>query len=553
MYCWRQESCRKTGRRSLNRQNLRDTVARQAALVSALFLIAVHTGSTARSDGQSRLPGDDIFKDGLIPKIRLELSRGALDLLRQRPRTYVRATVREGNITYTNVSVRLKGGPGSFRSIDDKPAFTINFDRLADGQKFHGLKKMHLNNSVQDPTYLSEKIARELFEAAGVPAPRAAHAAVELNGDPLGLYVLIEGIDKQFLRRYFKDPTGNLYDGHSQNDVNRPMRTNSGENPQDQSRLKALAAAAQEPDLNKRMAALEKTLDVDRFISFLAIEMIICHWDGYALNRNNYRIYHDRAHDRMVFIPQGVDQTFQRPNIPLFPQTANGLVARSVLEIPQARERYRERMSQLLTNVFQVAAITNHVYEVAAKVQPVLAASDPQFAGSYPQRVVAFCRRIQSRVNSFEHQLSPSPAVKFDRAQVLPLRTWEPKIDVGAPSLAKARETEGKTLLQISARESSAGSWRTSVLLDRGRYRLEGKLRLQGVKLNPEDPKTGAGLRISRQKFSRQLSGDMDWTTIPFDFEVQQDQADVELVCELRAAQGQIWFDLASLRLVRRD
>src|SRR5438034_3103197 len=92
MYCWRQESCRKTGRRSLNRQNLRDTVARQAALVSALFLIAVHTGSTARSDGQSRLPGDDIFKDGLIPKIRLDLSRGALDLLRQRPRTYVRAT-----------------------------------------------------------------------------------------------------------------------------------------------------------------------------------------------------------------------------------------------------------------------------------------------------------------------------------------------------------------------------------------------------------------------------------------------------------------------------
>jgi hypothetical protein len=34
---------------------------------------------------------------------------------------------------------------------------------------------------------------------------------------------------------------------------------------------------------------------------------------------------------------------------------------------------------------------------------------------------------------------------------------------------------------------------------------------------------------------------------------VQQDQTDIELVCELRALQGEAWFDLASLRLIRRQ
>ena len=526
-------------------------------VISTIVLTAVCCGAAARNDTQQRLPGDDLFKEGRIPRIRIVLSRAAVDQLRQRPRTYVSATIREGNITYTNVSIRLKGGPGSFRSLDDKPAFTVNFDRLAEGQKFHGLKKLHLNNSVQDQSYLSEKISRELFEAAGVPAPRAAHAVVELNGEGLGLYVLVEGIDKQFLRRYFKDSGGNLYDGHSQNDVTRPMRTNSGDNPRDQSRRQALANAVQEPDLDARLRNLEKTLDLDRFISFLAVELITCHWDGYALNRNNFRIYHDRATDRMVFLPQGVDQAFQRLTIPVFPPPARmpGLVAWSVLEIPQMRERYRERVAQLLTNVFQVANITNHLYEVASRIRPVLVETDPQAAASYAQRVTSFCRRIQQRVNTLERQLlSPSiAAAKFDNARILSLPNWERKIDIGNPSVTKDQENEGKTLLHINARETGAASWRTSLLLDRGQYRFEGKVRLRGVKLSEEDPKSGAGLRISRSKFSRKLSGDMDWATVPFDFEVQQDQTDVELVCELRASQGEAWFDLASLRLIRRE
>src|SRR5689334_20512522 len=102
------------------------------------------------------VPALDLFAQGEIPRVRLELPADAMERLRASPRKYVLGTVVEGARRYTNVSIRLKGGPGSFRPLDDHPAFTVNFDRQAPGQTFHGLKKLHLNNSVQDTSYLSE-------------------------------------------------------------------------------------------------------------------------------------------------------------------------------------------------------------------------------------------------------------------------------------------------------------------------------------------------------------------------------------------------------------
>lgn len=92
----------------------------------------------------------------------------------------------------------MKGSAGSFRDFNDKPAMTLNFTKHKKGQTFHGYSKISLNNSVQDPTYLSEAICREMFVEAGVPAPRVEHATVVLNGQELGPYVALGGLGKAF-------------------------------------------------------------------------------------------------------------------------------------------------------------------------------------------------------------------------------------------------------------------------------------------------------------------------------------------------------------------
>ena len=354
------------------------------------------------------VPALDLFVQGEIPRVRLELPDDALERLRKSPRKYVAGAVVESMATgerrYTNVAIRLKGGPGSFRALDDKPAFTVNFDRLAPGQTFHGLKKLHLNNSVQDGSLLAEKLCREMFEAAGVPAPRAGHAFVTLNKRRLGTYVLVEGVNKQFLKRHFADASGNVYDGHSRQDVGQRLEVNSGGNPKDQSRLAALAAAAKLSNLTERRSALEKTLDVERFISFMAVEVITAHWDGYSLGPNNFRIFHDKTTDRMVFLPQGLDQTFQRKEMSAQPDM-KGLVARAVLEVPEFRTRFRAREMELLTNAFQTELLVKRLREVAARVRREIAVEEPSSADEYLKRAASYRRRIQQRMAVLRREL----------------------------------------------------------------------------------------------------------------------------------------------------
>jgi hypothetical protein len=113
--------------------------------------------ATAREDPAA---ADALFTNGVVHLLKIEIPNAGMRSLRRDARTYVKATVREDGTVYTNVMIRLKGGAGSFRPLDDKPGFTLKLDEAS--TSFHGLNKIHLNNSVQDPTYLSEWLCSEM-------------------------------------------------------------------------------------------------------------------------------------------------------------------------------------------------------------------------------------------------------------------------------------------------------------------------------------------------------------------------------------------------------
>src|SRR5688500_10647691 len=113
-------------------------------------------------------PGATFFGRETIHRFEVELSPESLGALRQNPRTYVVATVRANGEVYTNVGVHLKG-VATFRPVDDQPSLTLNFGKFDRDQRFHGLRKIHLNNGKEDPTFLCEMISAEMFARAGLP------------------------------------------------------------------------------------------------------------------------------------------------------------------------------------------------------------------------------------------------------------------------------------------------------------------------------------------------------------------------------------------------
>jgi spore coat protein CotH len=374
----------------------------------ALCLASVFPGSPGGKTKADQT--DELFNGGKVLRLTIELGPKELESLRKEPRKYVKCTLKEGDAVYQDVGIHLKGGIGSFRKIDDKPGLTLNMHKFKKRQRFHGLDKFHLANSVQDPSYLSELIGGELFRAAGVPASRIAHAVVTLNGKRRGLYYLKEGYDSQFRKRHFKNHRGNFYDGGYLQDLNAPLQLLSGkEDVKDRADLKAVFAAAQEKDPKVRFQKLEKLLDMDKFISYLALEVITFDWDGYPFMRNNYRVYHDPKEDKIIFIPSGMDQIL-RPNappllVPAPPWPFQGVVARKLFETPQGRERFLVRVKELMKDIYRPAALCKRVDELAARLQPVLTSIDPVAGKQYPKEVEQLRFGIRLRAKQIEEQL----------------------------------------------------------------------------------------------------------------------------------------------------
>jgi len=522
---------------------------RLAAVIGLLFLVAVVPPARGQALEKSP-PGAELFATSAARQLRIEITSAGMKSLRGDPREFVPATVTEEGTVFENVAIHLKGSVGSFREVDDKPDLTLDFDRFSAHRKFHGLRRIHLNNSVEDPSYCNELLGGELFRAAGIPAPRVAHAVVTLNGRRLGLYVLLEGFTEDFLGCYFKQISGDLYEPGDGHDVNQHLKRNSVQAPKrDRGALEALAGAALETDAARQWPRLEQFLDVDQFVAFMAMEVMLCHRDGYCLARNNYRVYDDLESGKILFFPHGMDQLFGNPDAAWQPDMA-GLVAKAVMRAAEGRRRYEAAFASLLAGVYRVPALLARVDRVVADVRPVL--TDAEFT-SVRDAAGLVKERIVKRQISLRRQLNePKRELLVFTNGLAHLDGWV-KVDVSPSTQMEQTAAADRTpALHIVARSGSGASWRTKLLLGRGHYRFEGQVMVSGVKPLPFGKYQGAGLRVAGNvRTSENMVGDSGWRALSEGFEVADETAEVELVCELRASAGEAWFGLESLRLVR--
>ena len=515
------------------------------------------TATTAEQDQPATIPVDpsiDFFDEGRIPQIRIELKKAQETKLREDLRRYVKCTLVETlpslvegepprETRYEEVAIKVKGAAGSSRELDDRPAFTLNANKHVKGQTFHGLDKFHLNNSVQDESYLNEWLCADIARDAKVPATRVTHARVWLNGRDLGLYVLKEGFDKQFLTRQFGGAEGNFYDGGFVQDVDVDLEKDSGKGPDDHSDLHALRAACEEPDAALRWPAIEKQLDVDAFLTFMAFERMTCHWDGYTPNKNNYRIYFDPKDGRARFLPHGMDQMFGDPGFPIleFPPT---IVSSAVMHNPEWRKRYRDRITELLP-LFETKRLHDRLDTVIARLQPVLNLQSEDLANVCAERARELKERIAAREPALREQLEhgdPTP-IEFDEHNQVEIADWYGAQETEDSHLDEYDpETDRRYSIQVGESGQCVASWRRRVLLAQGRYRIEVTLKTEGVEPRTDEQGTGAGIRISGGRRDNKLTGDTDWQTVSHDFEVTDEMRDVELVAELRATKGRMWL-----------
>lgn len=517
------------------------------ALHGTAFLLpdVAYAAGGEMGKGESHRKLADEFFNGPIVSIEVTMTAEQFERLKRDARNYAEATVKENGRTYKNVAVKLKGAAGSFQGVDAKPGFTLSFDKFKGAERFHGLKKFHLNNGAQDGTFLNEQIAGEMARRAGVVASRCTHAFVKLNGRDLGLYVVKEAYTKDMIGRFFRDGSGDLYDGGFCKEIEENMEKDTGD-PEVKEGLRELIAACKEPDAAKRWERLGQILDIDRFVSFAAMEAILCHWDGYNFNRNNYRIYQDTTTGKFSFFLHGMDQMFGDANSPLI-RDFSTLVGGAVMRCPEGSKMYRGRLESIYANVLKSTDWPARVDESGQKVRAALEARNPQWAKDYANRVREARDRVEARVTVVGKQLGDLPRpFEFDQAGIAKLEKGWREENGGGARIDRAT-VDGKPCLHIAADGQTSASWRFPVVLDPGKYRFEAQVKSAGVAASSDQSGKGAGLRISGGQRTNAIDGDSPWKVLSYEFETPG--GEVRLVAELRATRGEAWFD--ALRLVR--
>ena len=521
-------------------------------LFSTSGLLAQSLPDAVKAPAKPKDASDQLFEGGKILKLRIEVAPDQVQKLREKNREFVKATiVEEGGATYKDVGIKLKGAAGSFRGFDDRPALTVSADKYIRQQVFHDLEKFHLNNSVQDESYLNELIASDIFRAAGYPATRVTHARVWLNGRDLGLYVLKEGFDKRFLGRYFAKTNGNLYDGGFCQDIDAQLEKDSGNGVDDRSDVKAIVDACREGDPQKRFEKLTAVLDTDAMATFVAIELLTCHWDGYCKNVNNYRVYFEPTTKKAYFFPHGMDQMFGDTGTPIadYPR---GMASNAIMQNPVMRAKYLDRVSDLIAMISPPDKLQARCDEIQKRLEPVLTEIHPDRAKQHADRVREVKERIKNRAQNLVEQRARLP-VKFDAQGVAKLVDWTKQAQSGDAKVELVDLPGGRKAYSIECGPSNnvVASWRRKALLTKGKYRLEALVATRDI-VPQGDPKgSGVGLRVSGGMRGDGLSGTSGGQQLAFDFVVNEDQREVELVAEMKATKGQVWFAADSLQLRR--
>jgi hypothetical protein len=492
------------------------------------------------------------FFEGPVVFLKIDFTKEEWENLHRDNRRYAECTMllttQAGQKKlFKNVALKLKGSAGSFRGPDDKPGVTISLKKFKGGDRFFGMDKFHLNNCAQDGTFFHETISGEVARAIGVPASRCTHALLTLQGKDFGLYVFKEAFTEEFISHFFRDIDGPIYDGGFVSEISAEMEKDSGDEEK-RDDIKALIAACEEQNLQKRWALLERILDVPSFIRYIATESVLSHWDGYNFNRNNYRVFFDRTTGKAHFFLHGMDQTWDEGRD--IRQGPVSMVGQAVFSNPAWKSMYQPTVAAIHEKILTTRDWEERIQQIGERVKAALAKRSPKEAEEFQGHINDMRNQFRARVANIGRQLGQAPKpLAFDAKQIARLggKGWRQE---GSATFSET-SVDGAPTFYIKANGGDAASWRRNVTLDPGKYRFSAMVRTWQVEPTVGGSGEGVGIRISggNRNGINSVKGSAGWQPIHFDFE--STGGDVVLVAEARMSKGEAWFQTNAFTLTK--
>ncbi len=253
------------------------------------------------------------------------------------------------------VGVRMKGNTSRTDFYNDHDGmynlvhFKISFQETFDDETYYGrdalvwgdadarkarknrtfatLEKIDIRwNRNDDPTYIRETYAYELYREFGVLAPHTNLASVDIGNDHAGVWVVYEPIDKIFLEKNLPQEAlgGDLYKlGWTNEGATFTSFSSYGVEDEDNCKfyvydLKTNKKTSTHQSLKNLIntikssaatkASFESLIDMENFLNYCAVSYIVGNPDDLRNNYNNSYIYFRADNGKMLVIPYDMDR-----------------------------------------------------------------------------------------------------------------------------------------------------------------------------------------------------------------------------------------------------
>ncbi|MCP3997026.1 MAG: hypothetical protein GY722_18480 [bacterium] len=312
-------------------------------LVAGLLIVAgqarviayVGTGGGA-SEGSTATGIDytndvDLFDETVVHAIELGFDQADLDAVitiyqETGEKEYFLADITIDGVTIEDVGVRIKGN-STLRSAlqsgadpDDLP-FLVKLAEYNPGVTYQGFSELALRTEGPrgDELILEEVVTADILDLAGLPFPETAYTGLSINGESETLRVVVELLDDGYVERLFDD-TGVLYKAQSGDSF-----TYLGHDPTLYDGVFTQETATNEADLEPLIdflefvdtatdaefeAELEEWLDIDSFISYVAVNNLLASVDSMPGNGNNYYLWYDTEDDQFTVLAWDLNESF---------------------------------------------------------------------------------------------------------------------------------------------------------------------------------------------------------------------------------------------------
>ncbi|HVK59766.1 MAG TPA: CotH kinase family protein [Candidatus Kapabacteria bacterium] len=349
-------------------------------------------------------PVPHLFNGGQIqlrnPKAKRSGLAGALGFHFE----WVPAEFEFAGVRYTNVAARFRGNGTFLNSLyGPKQSLKVDLNKFTKKQSVAGVDELNFVNSIPDSSYVHDSMAHRLFRDLGAAAPRTAYAYVSMDvpgkwtNQPIGLYNIIENIDKDFAEEtfgtkkvpIFKPVTYELFHDLGQNWTNYAAIYD----------LKADASAAQLQRVvdfaqlvshasDKEYAdRIAEFLDLEAFAGYLAATVLMSSYDGFLANGQNYFMYLHPETDRFGFVGWDQDHSWgefpfvgsveDREQASIWKPWVSGYDFRFLkrtMKVPAFRELYKKKLEDALETIFTKERLYSQIDQLAAAIRPAVAA-----------------------------------------------------------------------------------------------------------------------------------------------------------------------------------